>query len=62
LPSETPINASEMYAKNLFNLLSPMIKEGELHIDWEDEVIAGCALTHAGEIKHGPTRQLVEQG
>ncbi len=62
LPSETPINASEMYAKNLFNLLSPMIKEGELQIDWEDEVIAGCALTHAGEIKHGPTRQLVEQG
>ncbi len=60
LPSQTPINASEMYSKNLFNLLSPMIKEGELQIDWEDEVIIGCTLTHAGEIKHAPTRELVE--
>jgi NAD(P) transhydrogenase subunit alpha len=60
VPSQTPIHASEMYAKNLFNLLSPMIKEGELQMDWEDEVIAGCTLTHAGEIKHAPTRELVE--
>jgi NAD(P) transhydrogenase subunit alpha len=57
---ETPIHASEMYAKNLFNLLSLMIKDGELQIDWEDEVIAGCTLTHAGEIKHVPTREFVE--
>jgi len=57
---ETSIHASEMYAKNLFNLLSLMIKDGELQIDWEDEVIAGCTLTHAGEIKHVPTRELVE--
>ncbi len=60
VPSQTPIHASEMYSKNVFNLLSPMIKEGELQIDWEDEVIAGCTLTHAGEIKHAPTRELVE--
>jgi H+-translocating NAD(P) transhydrogenase subunit alpha len=62
IPSQTPIHASEMYAKNLFNLLSPMIKEGALEMDWEDEVIAGCTLTHAGEIKHVPTRELVEGG
>ncbi len=60
IPSQTPVHASEMYSKNLFNLLSLMIKEGELQIDWEDEVIAGSTLTHAGEIKHTPTRQLVE--
>jgi NAD(P) transhydrogenase subunit alpha len=60
IPSQMPIHASEMYAKNLFNLISPMIKEGELQLDWEDEVIAGSALTHAGEIKHLPTKTLVE--
>jgi NAD(P) transhydrogenase subunit alpha len=60
IPSQMPIHASEMYAKNLFNLISPMIKEGELQLDWEDEVIAGSALTHAGEIKHSPTKTLVE--
>jgi NAD(P) transhydrogenase subunit alpha len=58
--SQTPIHASEMYAKNLFNLLSLMIKDGELAIDWQDEVILGSTLTHDGEIKHAPTREKVE--
>lgn len=49
--SQVPIHASEMYAKNLFNLVSPFIKEGELELDWDDEVIANTALTHDGEIK-----------
>ncbi|VAW70133.1 NAD(P) transhydrogenase alpha subunit [hydrothermal vent metagenome] len=49
--SQVPVHASEMYAKNLFNLVSPFIKEGELELDWEDEVIANTALTHDGEIK-----------
>jgi len=50
--SELPVHASEMYAKNLFNLVSPFIKEGgELELDFEDEVIVGCVLTHGGEVK-----------
>ncbi|MEN9849426.1 MAG: hypothetical protein RL368_2166 [Pseudomonadota bacterium] len=60
VPSQVPIHASEMYAKNLYNLLSPFIKEGELKLDWEDEVLIGSVLTHEGEIKHAPTRTLVE--
>ncbi|MDM8558832.1 Re/Si-specific NAD(P)(+) transhydrogenase subunit alpha [Candidatus Parabeggiatoa sp. HSG14] len=60
LPQRTSIHASEMYSKNLFNLLSLMIEDGELKIDWTDEVIVGSSLTHAGEIKHAPTRELVE--
>jgi NAD(P) transhydrogenase subunit alpha len=52
VPSELPVHASEMYAKNLFNLVSPFISEdGELALDFEDEVIAGCVLTHGGEVK-----------
>ncbi|HEY9199416.1 MAG TPA: Re/Si-specific NAD(P)(+) transhydrogenase subunit alpha [Gammaproteobacteria bacterium] len=60
VPSLLPVHASEMYAKNLLNFLSPMIKNGELTLDWDDEVIRDSALTHAGEIKHAPTRALVE--
>lgn len=61
VPSQTPLHASEMYSKNLFNLLSLMIKEGQIDPNcWQDEVIAGCTLTHQGEIKHAPTRTLVE--
>jgi len=58
--SMLPVHASEMYAKNLLNFLSPMIKDGELKLDWDDEVIRDSALTHAGEIKHAQTRALVE--
>lgn len=60
IPSQVPIHASEMYAKNLFNLLQLFIKNGELALDWQDEIIAGCALTHAGQITHAPTRTLLE--
>jgi len=53
VPSQLPIHASEMYAKNLFNLVSPFITEdGELALDLEDDVIAGCLLTHDGAIVH----------
>jgi NAD(P) transhydrogenase subunit alpha len=62
IPSQVPVHASEMYSKNLFNLLSLMIKDGELALDWEDEIIAQSALTHAGEIKHEKIKSLVEEG
>ncbi len=60
VPSQAPFHASEMYAKNLFNFLQPMLKEGEYEPDWEDEIIATSVLTHEGEIKHEPTRKLLE--
>ncbi len=55
IPSLIPVHATEMYAKNLYNFLSPMIKEGNLELDWEDAVIKESVLTHEGEIKHEPT-------
>lgn len=60
VPSMLAVHASEMYAKNLLNFLTPMIKDGQLAPDWDDEVIADSALTHAGEIRHAPTRALLE--
>jgi NAD(P) transhydrogenase subunit alpha len=60
LPAALGRNASEMYARNLFNFISPAIEEGELKIDWEDEVFASSALTHDGEIRHEPTRKAIE--
>ena len=55
IPSLIPVHATEMYAKNLYNFLSPMIKDGQLALNWEDEVIRESVLTHEGEIKHEPT-------
>ncbi len=63
LPASLGRHASDMYARNLFNFIKPAIsEEGELNIDWEDEVYAKTALTHDGEIKHEPTRDAIEGG
>src|SRR5512146_882801 len=60
LAGELAYNASEMYSRNLLNFLKPAIQKGELAIDWSDEVFAQACLTHAGEIKHEPTRKAIE--
>jgi NAD(P) transhydrogenase subunit alpha len=60
LPGTLAYNASEMYARNLFNLLSPALRQGELAIDWNDEVFAGSCLTRDGAIRHEATRKAIE--
>jgi NAD(P) transhydrogenase subunit alpha len=61
VPGTLAYNASEMYARNLFNFLKPALdKSGDLKIDWTDEVFAGAVLTHEGAIKHEATRKSVE--
>jgi H+-translocating NAD(P) transhydrogenase subunit alpha len=62
LPSMGAIHSSDMYARNLFNFLSLMIKDGALHLDFEDDLIAGTCLTHGGEIRHPASKQRVEGG
>ena len=60
VPALMPIHASEMYAKNLLNLLSPFIKDGNFVLDFNDDVIKGCLYTHAGKIVHEASRKAVE--
>lgn len=52
LPAQMPVHASEMFAKNLYNFISPFIKEGMLNLDWSDEVLAGACLTRDGQLIH----------
>ncbi len=60
LPATLPRHASEMYARNLLNFMSPAIVDGELKIDWDDEVFAGAVLTRDGEIVHEQTREAIK--
>ncbi|WP_290650949.1 Re/Si-specific NAD(P)(+) transhydrogenase subunit alpha [Aquisalimonas sp.] len=62
VPSALCQHASEMYARNLYNFLALIVKDGKLALDWNDQVQADSCLTHAGEIKHGPTRERLEGG
>jgi NAD(P) transhydrogenase subunit alpha len=60
LPASLPYHASEMYSRNLFNLLKPALVKGDLAIDWNDEVFAGAVLTHDGQIKNEAARKTAE--
>jgi NAD(P) transhydrogenase subunit alpha len=50
IPGLVPYHATEMYARNIYNLLSDLMKEGELVWDPEDEVVQGALLCKDGEI------------
>jgi NAD(P) transhydrogenase subunit alpha len=53
LASEMPVPASQLYAKNLENLLGLMVsEEGELKVDFEDDIIAAAAITEGGAIRN----------
>ncbi len=62
LPSDTPHDASMLYSRNVQNLLLYLWKEGSVRLDFEDEITAGSALTHGGEVKHAPTAALIQGG
>ena len=55
------VHASEMFARNLLNFVTPMVRDGRFQIDWDDEIIAKSCLTHDGEIRHGPTKNRLEE-
>ncbi|HBC07851.1 MAG TPA: Re/Si-specific NAD(P)(+) transhydrogenase subunit alpha [Rhodospirillaceae bacterium] len=53
LPGRLAQTASDLYAKNLLNFLTPLTdkeKTGTLAIDWDDEIVKGCCVTRDGEV------------
>src|SRR5690554_4394238 len=59
-PSAIPTDASRLYAKNVANLLTLMVADGALALDFDDEIIAGACLTHDGVVRHAPTAEALE--
>lgn len=54
MPSRVAVDASQLYARNLYNFISALIagKEGQLDVKWDDELITGTLLTKGGAIVH----------
>ena len=54
LPGRLAVDASSLYARNLFNFISLIVdkKSGALNIDWNDEIVAGSGLTKDGAVVH----------
>ena len=50
LPSTMPLHASQMYARNITNLLALIIKDGQLELDFDDAIVADACITHQGRV------------
>lgn len=61
LPSHGAVHASEMYARNVFNMLILVIKDNEVVLNSDDEIIARCVVCHDGQVNHGPTAALLDR-
>lgn len=61
LPSSMATHASFLYARNVAEFVGLLSKDGELAPDFSDEIIAGSCVTHAGEVRHQPTKDLLKE-
>ena len=51
LPATMPSDASKLYGKNILNFLELIItKEGQLNLNWDDDLVKGSCITHGGEV------------
>lgn len=61
VPATMPIHSSQLYAKNVSNLLGLMLtKDGQFNLNMDDDIVAGTLITHDGEIKHAGVKAAVE--
>jgi NAD(P) transhydrogenase subunit alpha len=62
LPAMMPQDTSQVFARNLLSLLELMIgEEGELKIDWEDDILAAAVVTKDGEVVHERVKAALEK-
>ncbi len=53
MPSRVAIDASQLYARNLYNFISTLlIEKNAINVKWDDELVKGTLLTHNGETVH----------
>jgi NAD(P) transhydrogenase subunit alpha len=59
IPSTMPLATSQLYARNVANLLLHLVKDGAINLDFEDEITKGACVTHDGEIVNERAKQMV---
>lgn len=61
VPASMPIHSSQLYSKNMLNLLGLMLdKDGNFVLNMEDDIVAGTLITHDGAVKHAATMKAME--
>jgi NAD(P) transhydrogenase subunit alpha len=62
LPATIPSDASQMYARNITNLLVHLFPKGSPNPDTADEIVRGCCITRDGQIVNDAVRQALQEG
>lgn len=62
VPSQMPVAASRLYASNLVSLLQLLVKDGKVDLDFDDEIVAGTCVTHAGVVRFAPAQEALTKG
>lgn len=60
LPSLVPHHASDMYSKNILNLIQHIGKEGKVTLNLEDEIVKGSLITKNGEVINQRVKDLIK--
>jgi NAD(P) transhydrogenase subunit alpha len=60
IPGQVPESSTWMFAHNIFNFISYLVKDGQIVLDWEDEVISSTIVTFEGKILHKGTREAMD--
>ncbi len=62
LPGDMPSDASKLYGKNMVNFLQLIVsKEGDLNLNFEDDLVKGTCIAHGGAITNERVQQAVGQ-
>ncbi len=61
LPSTVPTHASQMYSKNLLNLSSLLVANGEYHLDLDDDIVRGALVAHGGAVTHPAVMEALDR-
>ena len=62
VPSEMPVHASQLYAMNVYSLLTLVAKDGRVVVDASDEIIDGCAVVLDGEVRNEAAQAALQGG
>jgi NAD(P) transhydrogenase subunit alpha len=62
LPASMPSSASQFYARNISALLLNMVKDGNLALDFEEEVTKATVITHDGKVVSEAVAKLLNPG
>ena len=60
VPSSVPFHASQMFGKNIENLLNLLLDDnGDLQLDFEDQIVTDTVISHDGDVPHARLREML---